>query len=110
MKTLRTLLSIFALMAFISGCASSPQAAAYKTLESVSKAEQAAMNIYGEAYRAGNVSPELRAKIRKAHEDYQSAMTAAIELARFDYSAPPSADVLALLNAVLTAIEPLKIR
>lgn len=88
----RIILSALAAFAILlSGCKTTePEAKAYISLKSIQVAVDAAMQVYGEAYRAGKVSPETRAKIHSLHGKYRIAFSAAVEVARFDYSqAPP---------------------
>ena len=98
----RLIISLVAAFAFIlGGCKSlEPEAKAYATLKTIQVTVDAAMQVYGEAYRAGKVTPELRADVHEIHRKYRIGFEAAVELARFDYSAKPPEELIELAKRI----------
>jgi hypothetical protein len=105
MKLFRFIASIVVAVALFNGCALTPKQAAYKTLKTAGDTVDAAMKVYAAACNAGKVSPELQAKIDDLHDNkFNPAFRAAILAAKFDYSAPASADLISLVTELTTSI------
>lgn len=83
------------------GCQSTPQTVAYKSLRAVADGVDASMKAYARAVVAGRVGAETQAKVRDLHGRYQVSLNKAVQLARFDFNAP-APDELAALAADLT--------
>jgi hypothetical protein len=98
----RILLTIVAAFAIaLCGCKlTEPEAKAYVSLKTIQVTVEAAMQIYGEAYRAGKVTPELRADVHDIHRKYRIAFEAAVELARYDYSEKPPEELIDLAKRI----------
>lgn len=76
----------------------------YKTLKTVAVSVDAALDVYGEAYRAGKITPEQREKIKEAHLKYQAAMGTAIAAARLDLSKPAPEELVSLAASLIATI------
>jgi len=76
----------------------------YKTLRSVATAVDAALKVYHDAYQAGKITPDQRAKIKAAHLKYQVAMNTAIATAQLDLSRSAPADLVAAATSLVVTI------
>jgi hypothetical protein len=82
------------------GCRST----SYKTIRTVATAVDAALKVYGDAYQAGKITPEQRAKIKVAHVKYQASMNTAIATAQLDLSRSAPADLVAAATSLVATI------
>ncbi len=104
------LILVFALASFpvvftgSTGCTTSQQAVAYKTLNITATSVDAGMKAFADAVVAGKVLPATQAKVRDLHGRYALAMQAAIAAAHFDTSAPAPDKLKALASELLTLI------
>jgi len=86
------------------GCKMTYQQVTYKSLKSIQTASVTGLKLYGAAYRAGKIDADKRERILVAYTKYQTAFALAIEAAKFDFSAPASADLTNLCNELLLTI------
>lgn len=95
-------LALFVLV--LSGCASSPKQAAYKSLAAIGQSEAAAMRAAATLEVQGKLGSGAWAKIENAHEKYLPAYAAAVRAAQYDYEQPASSLVLQLAQDVLNLV------
>lgn len=95
-------LALLILPVLQTGCASSPSAK--QTLLTVAESVNDAMNIYGEKFRAGELTEEQITRVRKAHAAYRAAHSLASAAAGGDLKTIAPADVGALAFELITAI------
>lgn len=78
MKHVPQLGLIFALV-FLVGCASLERNS-YRTVAAISETVFIAMRAYGDSVRAGHVSEEKQAQVKRLYENYQKVMAATEEV------------------------------
>jgi phosphoribosylformimino-5-aminoimidazole carboxamide ribonucleotide (ProFAR) isomerase len=88
----------------ISGCTSSQQQVAYKSLKSVQEASIAGLIIYGNAFKAGKITPEKREQVLEAYTKYQAGFALALDAAQFNWNAPAGPELTSLVNLLLDTI------
>lgn len=101
MKHLLTFLACLALLIGQTACKSP---VAYKSLKTVATAADAALMAYGDAYRAGKITPDQRTAIKAAHLKYQAAMQTAIAAAQLDLNAPAPAELVSFATSLIATI------
>jgi hypothetical protein len=104
LAALVALLAVFCL----AGCQNN--LAAVKTLLATGETVNAAMNVYGELYRAGALEADDIASVRAKHETYRIAYAKAVELVGGDLSEMTPAEVGALASDLVIFIHQLKAR
>lgn len=91
-----------------SGCKSTPQQIAYKSLRSVQQASVAALNIYGAAYKRGEIDETTRAKVLALYTKYQVAFSTAVTVAQFNYDAPSTPELTAAAMELINLVNTLR--
>ena len=107
-SVLLSLMLIAAPVVVTTGCQSTPQQIAYKSLKSVQQASVAALNIYGAAYKRGEVSAQKRAEVQELYVKYQAAFAAAAAAAHFNYDSPSTGELSALVGKLVEAVNTLR--
>lgn len=115
-ETMKTLLiSVFLAIGVLTspvaltGCkTASAEQIAYKSLKSVQQASVAALEIYGAAYRRGEISISERAKVEGLYRKYQAAFSVVATAARFDYNSPSTPELTAALTELIQLIQTFK--
>ncbi len=102
---LAMLLAVLPVM-FFAGCETT-QAGAYKSLAATSVAVEAAMNTYGELYRAGEIDAEEEAKVDEAYESFIAAYRVALTAAKFDVSAATPVELAAMASLLILEVDAL---
>lgn len=110
MKNKCIILAICWALALLAGCVSPQQSEllTYKTLAATAEAANAAMNTYGELYRAGAVSTQDQERIDSVHEDFRTRFDLAVQAARYDYAAATPIELSLFLSTLIMEIEALK--
>jgi len=80
-KNNRALATVVVLAVLLTACATFVRTS-YQTLSSVATIVDTARNGYNEFYKAGQITPELAAKVEKAYQIYQQAMGVAVQAVR----------------------------
>lgn len=93
---------------FSTGCKTTQEQVAYKSLKVTWDTVHRAMLVYGELYREGKVPPETHAKVVAIHKRYRASMAIAIDAAQLDWSAPTSAELTALATQLCSLISQAK--
>lgn len=88
----------------ITGCQQTKQQIAYKSLKSVQEASIAGLIIYGNAFKAGKITPERREQVLEAYTKYQAGFALALEAAQFNWNAPAGPELTTLVNLLLDTI------
>ena len=88
----------------ITGCQQTKQQIAYKSLKSVQEASVAGLIIYGNAFKAGKITPERREQVLEAYTRYQSAFALALDAAQFNWNAPAGPELTSLVTQLLDTI------
>lgn len=91
-----------AILALVANGCKTPEQGAYRTIGTLANAVDVSMKTYGDAYRAGLITPDEQVKVRAAYEHYQRTMRIARAVVKSAKAAPESA---AGLNTALTAVE-----
>jgi phage-related minor tail protein len=97
-----------ALAVLLAGCAN--HIAAVKTLLATGETVNAAMNVYGELYRAGALEADEIASVREKHATFQLAYNKAVQLVGGDLKQMTPAEVGALASDLIIFIHQLKAR
>ena len=112
MKILSSMILAVALltapMTMVTGCKSTPQQIAYKSLKSVQVASVAALHVYGAAYRRGEIDADTKAKVHDLYARYQKAWSLAATAAQFNYSSPSTPELTAAVGELVEFIQTLR--
>jgi hypothetical protein len=68
----------------------------------------AAMNVYGELYRAGELSESEVAEVREKHAAFQSVYNQAVKAVEFDLSELTPPDLALIVSDLILTIDRLK--
>lgn len=97
------------LLLLLAGCVTrEAESISYKSLAATAEAANAAMNAYGELYRAGAISPEDEKRIDGIHEDFRQRYRVALKAAKYDYAAATPELLSIFLATLIVEIEALK--
>lgn len=98
------ILLLFLVLALVLGGTVACKTTSYKTLRTVATGVDAALKVYGDAYKAGKITPDQRAKIKDAHLKYQASMNTAIAAAKLDYDKPAPPELVSLAMSLISTI------
>jgi hypothetical protein len=90
------------LLALFATSCKTPEQGAYRTIGTLAHAVDATMLVYGDAYRAGLITPDEQVKVRAAYEHYQRTMRIA-RAATTTATTTPEGE--SSLNTALAAVE-----
>ena len=65
------------LLALFATSCKTPEQGAYRSIGTLANAVDVSMKTYGDAYRAGLITPDEQVQVRAAYEHYQTAMRVA---------------------------------
>jgi hypothetical protein len=103
---MKTIPALFIALALIlqSGCSSTPNQAAYKTLAAVGLTVDRAITSAADAKVAGQITDTEWAAISSKHADFRVAYNSAVSAAGMDYTSFSPELVMKLQNELLTLI------
>lgn len=95
-------------MVLNTGCKTTQQEVAYKTIKTTWETVHASMQAYADLRVAGKVPDQTHNQIADLHRKYQSAMSVAITAGGLNWNDPPTADLQALAARLIGLISTLR--